>query len=63
MTNIQLSFHSDLNASNEELWAWITSMEGIGKELHPLLKMTTPTGIRRLQDIEAAPGEPLFHSI
>lgn len=62
MTTIQLSFHSDLNASSEELWNWITSIEGIGQELRPLLKMTAPTGIRRLQDIEAAPGEPLFHS-
>lgn len=55
-------FESRLRASREQIWEWITSIEGISKEMWPYLKMTTPPGVTSLKDIELRPGERMFRS-
>lgn len=59
---ITLRFESRLTASAEEVWQWITSLEGIAAEMRPLLRMTAPAGIRSLTDVPLTPGVPLFRS-
>lgn len=66
MSVIELAFESELSASPEEVWAWITSIRGIRLEMAPLLRMTTPRGVRSLEDLLENPalrlGERLFRS-
>ncbi|MFO6379056.1 hypothetical protein ACLBYN_41485, partial [Pseudomonas aeruginosa] len=50
--NISLHFESRLQASPEQLWRWITSVDGILREIRPLLSMSVPPGIRSLEDLE-----------
>ena len=60
--NISLHFESRLQASPEQLWRWITSVDGILREIRPLLSMSVPPGIRSLEDLEVVPRRPLFRS-
>ena len=59
---IQLSFDSQLHCSRETAWAWITSVEGISQELHPLVRMSAPANIHNLADVKVQPGTRLFRS-
>ena len=59
---VDLIFHSELRASRDRVWAWITSVEGISRELWPILKMTAPRNARSIQDVLIEPGKPLFRS-
>lgn len=59
---VELSFRSELSAPPARVWSWITSADGIARELRPLLRMTMPRQVRRLQDAHLAPGRPLFRS-
>ncbi len=54
--NISLHFESRLQASPEQLWRWITPVDGILREIRPLLSMSVPPGIRSLEDLEVVPG-------
>jgi len=62
MSQVTLTFASDLAASPEKVWRWITSMEGISRELAPILKMTAPRGVTDISRVEVTPGKPLFRS-
>lgn len=62
MTRYRLQFQSNLRAAPSEVWAWITSLEGISAETAPLFRMSAPAGISRLQDVDVVPGRPLFRS-
>jgi len=58
----KLEFRSTLRASRAEAWAWITSVRGISAELWPLLRMSAPKGVRRLNELAPELGRPLFRS-
>ena len=62
MKQVDLTFRSELRAPQDRVWAWITSVEGISRELWPLLKMTAPRNVRSIQDIPMKPGRPLFRT-
>jgi ligand-binding SRPBCC domain-containing protein len=62
MTAVTLVFESQLNAAPEAVWAWMVSIHGISRELSPILRMTTPRGVRTLSDVQVQPGQRLFRS-
>lgn len=51
-----------LAASPAQVWSWITSMDGIAKEMSPYLRMSAPAGVSNLATLEIRPGERLFRS-
>ena len=56
------TFSSHLQASPETVWGWITSFDGIAREMAPYLRMSAPAGTNRI-DVEAVvPGQRLFRS-
>jgi ligand-binding SRPBCC domain-containing protein len=57
-----LQFESTLNASRESVWNWITSVEGIGAEMRPIMRMTMPRSMRHLPVEAVQPGQRLFRS-
>jgi ligand-binding SRPBCC domain-containing protein len=59
---ISLRCESRLQATPGEVWAWITSVQGIAAEMAPYLRMTTPRHVRSLTDIDIQPGVRLFRS-
>lgn len=58
-----LSFSSQLQASPQTAWQWITSVKGITREIMPLMRMSFPRGVSSLTDLMIEPGRPLFRSI
>ncbi|MCG6113580.1 MAG: hypothetical protein MEQ84_00130 [Mesorhizobium sp.] len=60
--DISLRFESKLHATREEVWEWITSIDGILAEMRPYLRMTAPKGVRSLNDLDITPGVPMFRS-
>ena len=58
-----LVFESELRASRERLWDWITDVRCLRREMRPYLHMTAPPGVRRLRDLDPKPGVPLFLSV
>lgn len=60
--DISLRFESKLRADRQEVWRWITSIEGIQAEMRPYLRMTAPEGVRSLNDLDISPGIPMFRS-
>jgi ligand-binding SRPBCC domain-containing protein len=62
MSEVVLTFRSELGAPPDRVWDWITSLEGISRELSPILRMTTPRGLANLRDVRFEPGRPLFRS-
>jgi len=58
-----LVFESELRASREQLWDWITDVRCLRREMRPYILMTAPRGVRRLRDLDPAPGVPLFVSV
>jgi ligand-binding SRPBCC domain-containing protein len=59
---ISLNFESRLSASAEQVWDWITSVQGISAEMWPFFRMTVPRHISSLQDLQIKPGTRLFRS-
>lgn len=57
---ISLRCESRLQATPAEVWAWITSVQGIATEMAPWLRMTTPRHVRSLTDLDIRPEERLF---
>jgi len=55
-------FTSELKASKPQVWEWMTSLDGISKEMSPLLVMTTPANVRNIDSISFEPGKPIFRS-
>ena len=60
--NITLCYESRLRAPQARIWTWITSVDGISRELRPWLRMTAPRRVRSLEDVQVRPGERLFRS-
>jgi hypothetical protein len=59
---VKLVFESALACSRAELWAAITDLRCLRREMMPYLRMTAPPGVRRLTDVRVTPGTPLFAS-
>lgn len=59
----KLTFKTHVLANREEVWSWITSVEGISKEMSPFLKMTTPKEIKDISSVEISSDKPLFVSV
>jgi ligand-binding SRPBCC domain-containing protein len=57
-----LEFTSQLSATSSEAWDWITSFDGISREMKPYMRMSRPSGVNSLQDIAFEPGQRLFRS-
>jgi ligand-binding SRPBCC domain-containing protein len=53
---------SCLQATRDDIWAWMTSLDGISTEMRPYFRMTAPDGVRRLDDLKVELGSPLFRS-
>jgi ligand-binding SRPBCC domain-containing protein len=62
MTPSTLVFESHLDATPEDVWAWMVSVRGISRELWPILRMTAPRGFQTLSDVRIQPGQRLFRS-
>ena len=62
MAIYRLNYESKLDITPEEGWAWITSVEGIQKEMAPFIRMTSPEGVMTLQDAGFTLGQPMFLS-
>lgn len=59
---LTLRFESDLPASREQVWSWITDVQQLRAEMRPWLWMSVPRGVRNLQDVQLQPGQALFTS-
>lgn len=62
MGRFELTFQSTVSAPRERVWEWITSVDGISRELWPILRMTVPRHIATLRDVHVEPGKALFSS-
>jgi ligand-binding SRPBCC domain-containing protein len=62
LARFALSFESELKASPDEAWSWVTSMRGIRAEMRPIARMTAPRGITTILDVDVKLGEPLIRS-
>ncbi len=62
-TPVTLVFESRLAAPPERLWAWMTDLRCIRREMMPLLAMTAPRGVHTLTDLAVEPGRRLFRSV
>src|SRR5512139_1412845 len=56
------TFSSQLNATPMQIWAWMTSFEGISREMSPLMRMTAPPSVTNLQSLAFEPGKPIYRS-
>jgi len=57
-----LEFSSIVSTPRAEVWAVVSTMNGVNKELGPWIRMTHPEGADSLADLEVVPGEVLFES-
>lgn len=57
-----LTFSTRLTASPSTVWEWMTSFDGISKEMAPYLHMSAPRGVRDLRSVSFQPGRRLFRS-
>ena len=57
-----LRFSTALAVPMSTAWEWMTSFEGISKEMAPYLHMSAPRGVTSLASIDFVPGKPMFRS-
>ena len=57
-----LKFSTQLRVPATEAWGWITSFDGISKEMSPYLHMSAPRGVTTLASVTITPGKRLFRS-
>lgn len=57
-----LEFSTRLAASPSDVWKWITSFDGISKEMAPYMQMSAPKRVAKLGDVKIVPGQRLFRS-
>ena len=62
MSTFNLSFESEVSASPQKVWEWITSVKGILAEMRPYFRMTAPKGFDSIDNLNITLGQPLFHS-
>ena len=53
---------STLAAPAGAVWERVSTFEGVNDELRPLMRMTAPRDMRRLETYQVRPGERLFRS-
>ena len=56
------TFSSHLEATPSQVWEWMTSFDGISREMSPLMRMTAPPGVTNLQSLTFEPGKPIYRS-
>ena len=56
MATIELRFQSRLAASASDVWAVVSTMDGVNDELRPFVRMTHPPHLRSLTDGSIEPG-------
>ena len=59
---LTLEFNTQLKASPPTVWAWITSFDGISKEMAPYMRMSRPEAVSNLASIQFEPGTRMFRS-
>ena len=59
---ISLHFESELHVPVARIREWITSIDGISAEMWPFFRMTSPPGVRSLNDVQVRPGVRMFRS-
>lgn len=59
---VELGFESFLAAPEAVVWAAVSNMKGVNRELFPWVRMTVPAQARDKTLAEAPTGEPLFAS-
>ena len=59
---LDFEISSQLRASRADVWAAVSSMEGVNYELMPFVRMTYPARASRLTAADIKPGELLFQS-
>jgi ligand-binding SRPBCC domain-containing protein len=57
-----VTLSSDLTASPDRVWQWMTSFSGILREMAPLMRMTVPRSVAHLTTTDVQPGQRLFRS-
>ena len=57
-----LKFSTQLAASPSAVWDWMTSFEGISREMAPYLQMSAPRGVTSLLAVDFQLGKPMFRS-
>src|SRR3546814_1583374 len=55
-------FSTRLGADAADVWALVSTMDGVNAELRPLLRMTHPPHLRSLTDATWEPGEVIHQS-
>ena len=59
MNDAELRVASRVSAPREEVWQRVTTPEGVNGELMPIVRMTLPRGVERLDLDSVAVGEPI----
>lgn len=62
MSRVELDFESRLAAPPEKIWAQVSTMSGVNRELMPLLRMTYPPQAQSLEAAGNPVGDKLFYS-
>lgn len=57
-----LKFSTQVRVSAPEAWKWITSFDGISKEMAPYLRMSIPRSDMNIATVKVEPGKRLFRS-
>lgn len=58
----ELEISTRVTASRAEVWAAVSTMQGVNAELMPFVRMTYPDRASRLSGADIKPGEILFRS-
>lgn len=56
MAIVELTFTTTVAAPRDEVWARVTTMDGVNDELAPFVRMTHPAHLRSLADVVVEPG-------
>lgn len=59
---VELEFESNLAAPYDQVWAAVTTLEGVNRELSPWVRMTSPPAARGKSLVDAPLGEVAFTS-
>ncbi len=57
-----LEYQSHISCSKEDAWRWVTSFDGISKEIPPGLKLSVPPGVSSIDDVNITLGKPMFRA-
>lgn len=59
---LTLHFTSQLDASPETVWEWISHADTLREEFQPWLHLSAPDGIESLANLDIVPDQPIFTS-